>query len=66
VVHRNLFDLADDDRVPADTTVNLGSAAVVPGVGWGCGPGKFFLSLDQYLDAAAADRRAHSQCLRCG
>nr|WP_245905810.1 cutinase family protein [Mycolicibacterium palauense] len=45
VVHRNLYDLADDpqlaaalliadgDRLPADTTVDLGSAAMSPGMG---------------------------------
>ena len=47
VIHRNLHDLAEDshvvaallvadgDRLPADTTINMGSAAVVPGIGKG-------------------------------
>ncbi|MDT5013053.1 MAG: cutinase [Mycobacterium sp.] len=47
VVHRNLYDLADNphvaaalliadgDRLPVDTTVNMGSAALVSGVGKG-------------------------------
>ena len=47
VIHRNLHDLADapnvaaallvadGDRLPADTTINLGSTAVLPGAGKG-------------------------------
>lgn len=51
VVHRNLYDLADDphvaaalliadgDRLPADTTVNMGTAAFMPLAGKGVGKG---------------------------
>ena len=46
VIHRNLYDLADDphvaaalliadgDRLPDDTTINMGSAAAVPARAW--------------------------------
>ena len=56
VIHRNLHDLAenpnvaaalliaDGDRLPGDTTVNLGSAAVVPGPGMGVAQEHSFLA----------------------
>jgi cutinase len=56
VIHRNLHDLADDphvaaalliadgDRLPTDTTVNLGSTAVVPSVGKGVAQEHSFLA----------------------
>lgn len=56
VIHRNLEDLADDphvaaallvadgDRLPIDTTINLGSTAVVPGVGKGVAQEHSFLA----------------------
>ena len=56
VIHRNLHDLADDprvaaalliadgDRLPADTTVNLGSTAVVPSAGKGVAQEHSFLA----------------------
>lgn len=56
VIHRNLYELADDphvaaalliadgDRLPMDTTINLGSAAVVPGVGKGVAQEHSFLA----------------------
>ena len=56
VIHRNLEDLADDphvaaalliadgDRLPADTTINLGSTAVVPGAGKGVAQEHSFLA----------------------
>src|ERR1700712_633150 len=56
VIHRNLHDLADDphvaaalliadgDRLPTDTTINLGSTAVVPGVGKGARLGRAAVS----------------------
>ncbi|MCV7227937.1 cutinase family protein [Mycolicibacterium komossense] len=56
VVHRNLYDLADDphvaaalliadgDRLPVDTTIDLGSTAVTPGVGQGVGQEHSFLA----------------------
>jgi hypothetical protein len=56
VIHRNLEDLADNpsvaaalliadgDRLPADTTVNMGSTAVVPGVGKGVAQEHSFLA----------------------
>ncbi|QVI28222.1 cutinase family protein [Mycolicibacterium neoaurum] len=56
VVHRNLHDLADNpqvvaallvadgDRLPADTTINLGSAAAVPGAGKGVAQEHSFLA----------------------
>jgi cutinase len=56
VIHRNLEDLADDphvaaallvadgDRLPADTTVNMGSTAIVPGVGKGVAQEHSFLA----------------------
>ena len=43
VIHRNLHDLADD-RLPTDTTVNLGSTAVVPSVGKGVAQEHSFLA----------------------
>lgn len=55
-IHRNLHDLADNpnvaaalliadgDRLPGDTTVNLGSAAVVPGPGKGVAQEHSFLA----------------------
>lgn len=56
VIHRNLHDLADDphvaaalliadgDRLPVDTTINLGSTAVVPGSGQGVAQEHSFLA----------------------
>lgn len=56
VIHRNLEDLADNpnvaaalliadgDRLPGDTTVNLGSTAVVPGPGKGVAQEHSFLA----------------------
>jgi len=56
VIHRNLEDLADDphvaaalliadgDRLPADTTINMGSTAVVPSVGKGVAQEHSFLA----------------------
>jgi hypothetical protein len=56
VIHRNLHDLADDphvaaalliadgDRLPADTTINMGSTAVVPGLGQGVAQEHSFLA----------------------
>jgi hypothetical protein len=56
VIHRNLADLADDphvaaalliadgDRLPADTTINMGSTAVAPGVGKGVAQEHSFLA----------------------
>ena len=51
VIHRNLYKLADDphvaaalliadgDRLPTDTTVDMGSTAITPGIGKGGGEG---------------------------
>jgi hypothetical protein len=56
VIHRNLYDLADDphvaaalliadgDRLPVDTTINLGSAALAPGLGKGVAQEHSFLA----------------------
>lgn len=56
VIHRNLHDLADNpnvaaalliadgDRLPGDTTVNMGSTAVVPGAGKGAAQEHSFLA----------------------
>jgi hypothetical protein len=56
VIHRNLEDLADDphvaaalliadgDRLPADTTINLGSTALLPGLGKGVAQEHSFLA----------------------
>ena len=56
IVHRNLYDLADNphvvaalliadgDRLPADTTVNMGSTAAAPGVGMGVAQEHSFLA----------------------
>ncbi|MET0698675.1 MAG: cutinase family protein [Mycobacterium sp.] len=56
VIHRNLYDLADDphvaaalliadgDRLPADTTINLGTAALAPGIGKGVAQEHSFLA----------------------
>ena len=56
VIHRNLYDLADDphvaaalliadgDRLPDDTTINMGSAAAVPGKGLGMAQEHSFLA----------------------
>jgi hypothetical protein len=56
VIHRNLHDLADDapvvaalliadgDRLPADTTINMGSTAVWPSVGKGVAQEHSFLA----------------------
>lgn len=56
VVHRNLYDLADDphvaaallvadgDRLPVDTTIPMGSAAVAPGIGHGVAQEHSFLA----------------------
>ena len=56
VIHRNLDDLADDphvaaalliadgDRLPADTTINLGSTAIAPGLGKGVAQEHSFLA----------------------
>lgn len=56
VIHRNLHDLADDprvaaallvadgDRLPADTTINMGSTAIGPGMGKGVAQEHSFLA----------------------
>ena len=56
VIHRNLHDLADDphvaaalliadgDRLPTDTTLNMGSTAVAPGAGKGVAQEHSFLA----------------------
>jgi cutinase len=56
VIHRNLEDLADDphvaaalliadgDRLPGDTTINMGSTAVMPGLGKGVAQEHSFLA----------------------
>lgn len=56
VIHRNLENLADDpnvvaalligdgDRLPVDSTINLGSAAITPGVGKGVAQEHSFLA----------------------
>ena len=56
VIHRNLYDLADDphvaaalliadgDRLPVDTTITMGSTAVVPGAGKGIAQEHSFLA----------------------
>jgi cutinase len=56
VIHRNLHDLAEDphiaaallvadgDRLPADTTINMGSTAVLPGLGKGVAQEHSFLA----------------------
>lgn len=56
VIHRNLHDLADDpqvvaallvadgDRLPADTTIDMGSAALAPGLGQGVAQEHSFLA----------------------
>ncbi|WP_304108487.1 cutinase family protein [Mycolicibacterium bacteremicum] len=56
VIHRNLHDLADNpqvaaallvadgDRLPADTTINLGSTAALPGAGKGVAQEHSFLA----------------------
>lgn len=56
VIHRNLHDLADTghvvaallvadgDRLPTDTTINMGSTAVVPGMGKGVAQEHSFLA----------------------
>ena len=56
VIHRNLYELADDphvaaalliadgDRLPDDTTINMGSAAAVPGKGLGMAQEHSFLA----------------------
>jgi cutinase len=56
VIHRNLYDLADNpqvaaalliadgDRLPVDTTINMGSAAMVHGVGKGVAQEHSFLA----------------------
>jgi hypothetical protein len=56
VIHRNLEDLADDphvaaalliadgDRLPGDTTINMGSTALVPGLGEGVAQEHSFLA----------------------
>ena len=56
VIHRNLYDLADDphvaaalliadgDRLPVDTTTTMGSTAVVPGAGKGIAQEHSFLA----------------------
>ncbi len=75
VVHRNLHDLAEDphvaaalliadgDRLPADTTINMGSAAVVPGVGKGVAQEHSFLaSTDTDVLPAAIGARTVSVC----
>ena len=36
--------VADGDRLPADTTVNMGSTAIVPGVGKGVAQEHSFLA----------------------
>ena len=70
VVHRNLHDLADDpqiaaallvadgDRLPGDTTINLGSTAVLPGPGKGVAQEHSFLAGTDTspLDAAMGAR----------
>lgn len=56
VVHRNLYDvaenpnvaaallIADGDRLPVDTTINLGSTAITPGIGKGVAQEHSFLA----------------------
>ena len=78
VIHRNLYDLADDphvaaalliadgDRLPVDTTITMGSTAVVPGAGKGIAQEHSFLASTNTSMLPAADRRAHDQRLRCG
>ena len=57
VIHRNLYDVADDypnvvaallvadgDRLPVDTTINLGSTAMTPGIGKGVAQEHSFLA----------------------
>ncbi|MHA3024712.1 cutinase family protein [Mycobacterium sp. BMJ-28] len=75
VIHRNLHDLADDprvvaallvadgDRLPADTTINMGSAALTPGVGKGVAQEHSFLaSTDTSTLPAAIGARTVSVC----
>ena len=76
VIHRNLEDLADDphvaaalliadgDRLPVDTTINMGSTADASAQrGQGRRSGALVPGVGPHLDAAASDRRAHRQRL---
>lgn len=75
VIHRNLHDLADDpqvvaallvadgDRLPVDTTINMGSAALAPGVGKGVAQEHSFLAgTDTSMLPAAVGARTVSVC----
>ncbi len=75
VIHRNLYDLADNpqvaaalliadgDRLPQDTTVNMGSAAYVPGTGKGVAQEHSFLaSTDTSMLPPAIGARTVSVC----
>lgn len=75
VIHRNLHDLADDpqvvaallvadgDRLPGDTTINMGSAALAPGVGKGVAQEHSFLaSTDTSTLPARMGARTVSVC----
>lgn len=73
VVHRNLYDLADDphlaaalliadgDRLPVDSTIKLGSTAVTQSRGEGVAQ---VLGLDQHLAPSAGHRDPHDKRLR--
>ena len=75
VIHRNLEDLADNpnvaaalliadgDRLPLDTTLNMGSTAAVPGRRQGRRAGAFVPGLRAHLEAPRDDGRAHDQRL---
>jgi hypothetical protein len=75
VIHRNLHDLADDpqvvaallvadgDRLPVDTTINMGSTALAPGVGKGVAQEHSFLAgTDTAMLPAAIGARTVSVC----
>lgn len=75
VIHRNLHDLADDpqvvaallvadgDRLPVDTTINMGSTALAPGVGKGVAQEHSFLAgTDTSMLPAAVGARTVSVC----
>jgi hypothetical protein len=75
VIHRNLHDLADDpqvvaallvadgDRLPVDTTINMGSTALAPGVGKGVAQEHSFLAdTDTSMLPAAIGARTVSVC----
>ena len=80
VVHRNLHDLGDDphvaaalliadgDRLPVDTTIDMGTTALVsstvPSVGKGVAQGPFVPGVGSYVGAATRDRRPYRERLR--